>query len=126
MTKEVDRSRRVVVTGPRTRAVPWATQRGVLDLDEQTPIGEVYLRSLMRTQLRLALAVCVAVVVVGGGLPLLFALWPAARSARVFGLELPWLSLGVLAYPALAAGGWVYVRAAERTEGNFVALVERR
>jgi hypothetical protein len=126
VTKEVDRSRRVVVTGPRTRAVPWATQRGVLDLDEQTPIGEVYLRSLMRTQLRLALAVCVAVVVVGGGLPLLFALWPAARSARVFGLELPWLSLGVLAYPALAAGGWVYVRAAERTEGNFVALVERR
>jgi hypothetical protein len=126
VTKEVDRSRRVVVTGPRTRAVPWASQRGVLDLDEQTPIGEVYLRSLMRTQLRLALAVCVAVVVVGGGLPLLFALWPAARSARVFGLELPWLSLGVLAYPALAAGGWVYVRAAERTEGNFVALVERR
>jgi drug/metabolite transporter (DMT)-like permease len=126
VTKEIDRSRRVVVTGPRTRAVPGATQRGVLDLDEQTTIGEVYLRSLIRTQLRLALTVCVAMVLVGGGLPLLFALWPEARTAHVLGLQLPWLALGLLAYPALAVGGWVYVRAAERTEANFVALVERR
>lgn len=126
MIREVDRSKRVVVTGPRTRAVPGATQRGVLDLDEQTTIGEVYLRSLIRTQLRLALTVCVAVVLIGGGLPLLFALWPAARSYHVAGLQLPWLALGVLAYPALVAGGWAYVRAAERNEGNFVALVERR
>ena len=109
MTKEVDRSKRVVVTGPRTTAVPAAAQRGVLDLDEQTTIGEVYLRSLIRTQLRLALVVCVALVVVGGGLPLLFALWPAARTARVLGLQVPWLTLGVLAYPLLALGGWAYV-----------------
>lgn len=126
MTKEVDRSKRVVVTGPRTTAVPGATQRGVLDLDEQTTIGEVYLRSLIRTQLRLALTVCVAVLLVGGGLPLLFAVWPEARSARVLGLQLPWLALGLLAYPLLALGGWAYVRAAERTEGDFVALIERR
>lgn len=123
---EADKSRRVVVTGPRTKAVPGAAQRGVLDLDEQTTIGEVYLRSLMRAQLRLAVTVCVAVVLVGGGLPLLFAMWPQARSTRLVGLELPWLALGFLAYPALVAGGWVYVHAAERTERNFVALVERQ
>jgi drug/metabolite transporter (DMT)-like permease len=81
---------------------------------------------LIRTQLRLALTVCVAVLLVGGGLPLLFAVWPAARSARVLGLQLPWLALGLLAYPLLALGGWAYVRAAERTEGDFVALIERR
>jgi hypothetical protein len=45
---------------------------------------------------------------------------------HVAGLQLPWLALGLLAYPALVAGGWAYVRAAERTERNFVALVERR
>jgi len=124
--REIDRSRRVVVTGPRTRAVPGATQRGVLDLDEQTTIGEVYLRSLIRTQLRLALTVCAAVVLVGGGLPLVFLLWPEARTYQIAGLQLPWLALGLLAYPALLAGGWTYVRAAERNESKFIALVERR
>lgn len=124
--REIDRSKRVVVTGPRTRAVRGAAQRGVLDLDEQTTIGEVYLRSLMRAQLRLSLTVCLAVVLVGGGLLVLFAVWPATRSAHVWGLQLPWLALGVLVYPALIAGGWAYVRASERTERNFVALVERR
>lgn len=124
--REIDRSRRVVVTGPRTRSATRPTQRGVLDLDEQTTVGEVYLRSLMRAQLRLALTVCLAVLLVGGGLPLLFWFWPATRSFRVAGLELPWLVLGVLVYPALVAGGWAYARVAERNERNFVALVERR
>jgi hypothetical protein len=32
----------------------------------------------------------------------------------------------VLAYPALVVGGWAYVRAAERNERRFAALVERR
>jgi hypothetical protein len=122
---EVDRSKRVVVTSPRARATG-PVHRGVLDLDEQTTVGEVYLRSLVRTQLGLALTVCLAVLVVVAGLPLLFDLWPATRSARVFGLGVPWLALGVLAYPALVLGGWTYVRAAERNERRFAALVERR
>jgi hypothetical protein len=123
--KEIDRSRRVVVTGPRTRSAPRPTHRGVFDLDEQTLVGEVYLRSLMRVQLRLAMSVCLSVLLIGGGLPLLFSLWPATRSYRVAGLELPWLTLGVLVYPALLAGGWAYVQAAERNERKFTALVER-
>jgi len=97
----------------------------VRDLDEQNAVGEVYLRSLMRVQLRLALTVCLAVLVVGGGLPLLFWFAPATRSFRVAGLELPWLVLGVLVYPALLAGGWAYIRVAERNERKFAALVER-
>lgn len=125
---EVDRSKRVVVTSPRARVTgaTGAAPRGVLDLDEQTTVGEVYLRSLVRTQLRLAVTVCLAVLLVVAGLPLLFALWPATRDARVLGLGVPWLALGVLAYPALVVGGWAYVRAAERNERRFVALVERR
>ncbi len=122
---EIDRSKRVVVTSPRARATG-AVHRGILDLDEQTTVGEVYLRSLVRTQLGLALTVCLGVLVVVAGLPLLFDLWPATRSARVFGLGVPWLALGVLAYPALVLGGWAYVRAAERNERRFAALVERR
>lgn len=122
---EVDRSKRVVVTSPRARATG-AAQRGALDLDEQTTVGEVYLRSLMRTQLGLALTVCLATLVMVAGLPLMFDLWPATGRARVLGLGVPWLVLGVLAYPALVMGGWAYVRAAERNERRFAALVERR
>ena len=51
--RQHERPRRVVVTGPRTRATRGLAQRGVRDLDEQTGVGEVYLRSLMRTQLSL-------------------------------------------------------------------------
>jgi hypothetical protein len=124
---EIDRSKRVVVTSPRARATgPTGAPRGVLDLDEQTTVGEVYLRSLVRTQLRLAVTVCLAVLLVVAGLPLLFDVWPATRDARVLGLGVPWLALGVIAYPALVVGGWAYVRAAERNERRFVALVERR
>ena len=125
---EVDRSKRVVVTSPRARAKSSTSPvvRGALDLDEQTTVGEVYLRSLVRTQLRLATTVCLAVLLVVAGLPLLFNLWPASRDARILGLGAPWLALGVLAYPALVGGGWAYVRAAERNEQRFAALVERR
>ena len=122
---EIDRSKRVVVTSPRARAIR-STPRGVLDLDEQTTVGEVYLRSLVRTQLGLVMTVCLAVLVFVAGLPLLFALWPGTRHARVLGLGVPWLALGVLAYPALVVGGWAYVRAAERNEERFAALVQRR
>lgn len=122
---DAERPRRVVVTGPRTTATRGLAQRGVRDLDEQTAVGEVYLKSLIRTQLRLALTVCTTVLLVGGGLPLVFAWWPDARSVRVLGLGLPWLVLGVLAYPALVAGGWAYVRAAERNERRFADLLER-
>jgi len=125
---EVDRSKRVVVTSPRARATSATgpVARGTLDLDEQTTVGEVYLRSLIRTQLRLAMTVCLAVLLVVAGLPLLFDLWPATRDTRVLGIAAPWLALGVIAYPALVIGGWAYVRAAERNERRFAALVERR
>lgn len=114
---------RVVITSPRARATPARPQRGPQDLDEATTVGEVYLRSLVRAQLRLALTVCAVVAAVAGGLPLMFALVPETRSAEVLGLGLPWLLLGVLAYPALIAGGWVYVRLAERTERTFADLI---
>lgn len=118
--------KRVVITGPRTRAVRGPAQGAVRELDEQTAVGEIYLRSLVRAQLRLALAVCAAAAVVLTGLPLLFARVPELRTERFAGLALPWLLLGALAYPVLVLGGWAYVRLAERTERRFAELVDRR
>ena len=39
---------------------------------------------------------------------------PQVREVDVLGMPLPWLFLGVLAYPAIALAAWGYVRAAER------------
>ena len=95
------------------------------ELAEQTGIGEALVRGLVRAQLSLALR-CAAVVAVGlGALPLLFAVAPAVAGARPFGMVLPWLLLGVAAYPFLFVVGWAYVHLAERTERDFTDLVER-
>lgn len=119
--------RRVLVTSPRMRALRRPPSRAVTDdIDEQTRLGELYMRSLVRTQLRLALVVLASFV--GGvcGLPLLFAVAPGLRAFEVVGLPLPWLLLGLLVYPLIGVAAWWYVRAAERAESDFADLVERR
>ncbi|MCW2778580.1 MAG: hypothetical protein JWN17_2305 [Frankiales bacterium] len=123
MTEPVPR--RVVVTGPRSPTVRRPPGRqGLQALDEQTAVGELLVRSLVRAQLGLALRTAGVVALVLGGLPLLFALVPTTRDTRVLGLALPWLVLAVLVYPALVLTGWVHVRLAERYEREFVELVD--
>ncbi len=52
-----------------------------------------------------------------------FAVAPKLASARPFGVALPWLLLGVAAFPFLFIVGWVYVHLAERNERDFVDVV---
>jgi hypothetical protein len=80
----------------------------------------------MRTQLSLALRLAAVVAVGLGGLPLLFAVAPAVAGLRPFGLSLPWLLLGVAAYPFLFTVGAAYVWLSERTEREFAELVDRK
>lgn len=122
MTQEPPR-KRVVVTGRRkraTRSVPVAHE-----IDSQTRLGEVYVRSLVRSQLRLAVLVCATVGVVLGLLPLLFLFWPQLGQVELFGLPLPWLLLGVLVYPVLIGAATFYVRHADRNERDFSDLIGR-
>jgi hypothetical protein len=103
--------------GPR-----WPVAR---ELDEQTELGAVYVRSLMRAQLRLAFAVAAVVVGVVGGLPLVFALGPGVTRLRLAGLPVPWLLLVLCIQPVwIVAAAW-HVRQAERLEREFTELVER-
>jgi uncharacterized membrane protein len=118
---------RVRITSPRAAAARRPPDRAVArEIDEQTGIGEVYMRSLIHDQLRLALSVMAFVVVTLGGLPLLFAVVPATRSLQIFGLPLPWLLLGVVVYPVLYLAARYYVRRAERIEAAFTEFVGRR
>ncbi|WP_051466129.1 MULTISPECIES: hypothetical protein [Pseudofrankia] len=98
------------------------------DLEEQTVLGDVYLRGLLRDQRRLAIGVLVALGVVLGLLPALFALVPDLAGTRVpgLGVSVPWLVLGVAVYPTLVVVARAYVRAAEHTENDFTDLLSGR
>lgn len=95
------------------------------EIDEQTGLGEVYMRSLLRSQLRLALSVLAATAVLIGGLPVLFVVAPSVAQAHLAGLPLPWLLLGALAYPMLWLAARYYVRQAERNENDFTDVLKR-
>ena len=96
-----------------------------VELTEPTGIGDALVRGLVRAQLVLALRLALVVAVGLGGLPLLFAVAPAAGSAKIFGVAVPWLLLGAAAFPFLVGVGWAYVHLAERNEQQFTAVVRR-
>ncbi len=100
-------------------------RRTTTELVQQSPVGDVLLRGLIRAQLAHALRFAAVIVVALGGLPLLFALAPEVAAGHVLGVRLPWLLLGVAAYPFLFLIGAMYLRSAERTESEFTDLVER-
>lgn len=112
---------RVRVTGPPRRRTPLARTR---EVDDETPLGALYLGSLLREQLWLAVRTLVALVLGLGLLPVLFVLAPGLTDVQVLGLPLAWLLLGVLAYPFLVLLGWRYLRRAESNEDAFVELME--
>jgi len=115
------RVRVVLADAARTRGVGRPRQ----ELEEQTRVGEVLVRGLVRAQLALAVGLASIVAVGLGLLPLLFAVAPNVARVTVLGVRLPWLLLGVLAYPFLVIVGLVYTRMAERNERDFAELVEK-
>lgn len=118
---------RVRVTSTRRDA---ATRRDVRpltrEIDEQSNLGEVYMSGLMSAQLRLAAMVLGFGALGLGGLPLLFLLVPATRSLEIGRVPLPWLILAVVVYPVALVVARYYVRASERIEAEFSAVIARR
>ncbi len=94
------------------------------EVEDQTEVGEVLLRGLLRAQLGLSLRLAGLVGMPLVALPLLFALLPQLGDAELFEVRLPWLVLGLLVYPFLVLVGWAYVRLADRTEQDFADLVD--
>jgi len=111
---------RVRVTGPQRRQAP---RKRTGDIDEETPLGGVYLGSLLREQLWLALRIVGLLILAVGSLPLVFHVVPGLTDLHVLGMPLPWLLLGFVVYPVLVLLGWRYVRRAERNERNFADLL---
>ncbi len=115
------RKRVVLADRRRTRQVA----RTMMELEEQTSVGEVLVRHLVRAQVRTVLAAAGVPALVLLSLPLLLWAFPAFARADVFGVPLPWLLLGVLVYPFLLLVGFAATRLAERHEREFVRMVER-
>jgi putative solute:sodium symporter small subunit len=106
---------------PRLRPRPSATS----EIDAQSEVGEIYVRTLLRAQLRLAVATLVTLGLTIGMLPLVFTLVPDLTTRHVLGMPVSWGVLGFGCYPVLVLLAWRYVRRAERNERAFARVVER-
>ena len=111
------------MTGPPRRRADVVRTPGTREIDAETALGEVFMRSLLREQLALAARVLVALGLTVGLLPVLFHLVPSLGDVRVGPVPLAWLLLGALTYPWLVLLGWFYVRRAEHNERDFADLV---
>lgn len=120
------RGNRVRITNPLVAAAPRVPRSIRQEITESTTLGELYVESLVRSQLRAAITVVVTVLLLIGSLPLVFIVFENVRSGHVWGIGLPWLIVGVGVYPLLVAVAWLFVRQAERAENEFAAIVEHR
>lgn len=113
------------VTAPRT-PVPQFPGRTTVsqEVAEQSAVGEVMVRSLIRSQLRLGL------VVASGFMATLLLCWalvtwvPMFAGWLILGIPAPWILLGAGVYPLIGSCAWLYVRAAARNESRYRELVD--
>lgn len=116
--------------GKRKRVVladvgqPVTVLRTINELEQQTSIGEVLVRNLIRAQLRAAVGLGALVLLLFASVPLIALLVPEFAATTVVGVPLPWLVLGVLPFPLFFFVGMIYNRLAERNERDFVHMVE--
>lgn len=123
--RRIDRSRRVRVTAPLSSAAHAPRTPSLSrEVAEQSELGSVVLRSLLRSQLRLA------AVVAGAFLTAVGALWVVSELAGDLpwlpGVPLVWLLIGALPYPAAVLAGIAYYRAATRNEQRYAEFLQDR
>ena len=106
------------VTAPEATTSLADARVGPIDID----IGTVYVRSLVRSQLRLAIACAAGFVVLLVGFAASFVLVPDLGSLLVLGVPVSWLMLGFGVYPLVIGTAVIYVRAARRNETGYLAL----
>jgi len=96
---------------------------GLLEFEEQTEVGELYLKALVRRQRRLSLGVAAVFATFLLVQPLLAWWWPGWSRLRLVGIPVDWLVLGLGSYPLLIWLGSIYVRRAEEVDDEFTDLL---
>jgi FtsH-binding integral membrane protein len=116
---------RVRVTAARTAARPAPPRpRTPSAAAEESDVGQVYVRSLIRSQLGLALVVACGFLVVLAACALLLGLAPGVSDMAVMGIPFSWLLLGAGLYPVIGFSAWLFNRAAARNEARYRDLVQ--
>lgn len=87
-------------------------------------VGQLFVRSLIRSQLRLAVVVAGGFLLVLGAFPLLLALLPGLAETQIAGIPFDWLLLGAGIYPVIGLSAWIFIRAAARNEARYRDLAE--
>ena len=95
-----------------------------VELQEQTEVGDALVRGLVRAQLGLALRLAVFSFGTLAAIAVINSSFPTLGAATVFGIRLNWLTLGVLANPAMYGVGWLFIRLAEQSERDFIGVVD--
>lgn len=117
--------RRVRVTAPRTAARATGASFPVArEMAEQSEVGQLFVASLIRSQLRLALVVAGGFLVILIGIPVLLAVFPDITGVTILTVPIPWLLLGLWIYPLVIGCAVLYVRSASRNERRFQDLVD--
>ncbi|PTL58649.1 hypothetical protein [Paraconexibacter algicola] len=93
------------------------------ELVDQTPVGGIYLRRLVRAQLTLSLVSLVAFGGLLGALPIALYVVPSLSSAAVLGVPWAIVLLGPPVFLVLLGVGWLYARRADALDEAFRDLV---
>ena len=114
------------VTAPRAGSAAASARHAgqVGAIAPTSDIAGVYVRSLIRSQLRIAIVFACGFVAATALFVLGIALMPAFDTTFVFGVPLSWLLLGIGIYPLAITVGGLYVRAASRNEARYRSLTE--
>jgi hypothetical protein len=111
----------VRVTAPRAREGP---TRPVAVVTGSGDPSDVYVRSLIRSQLRVAVVTASTFAFLLAATTAALAFVPEVRTATVGGIPIVWIVLGAGVYPIVLLVAALFVRAAERNEKRYRSLAE--
>ena len=120
---------RVRVTAPRTilpgsgALLAARSAADSRDAAEESDAGQVFVRSLIRSQLRLAVVVAAGFLLILVAFPLMLGLVPGLAESTIVGLPFDWVLLGAGIYPVIGLSAWLYIRTAARNEARYRDLV---
>jgi hypothetical protein len=116
---------RVRVTAPRSVTSGSAALAGgrsaaaLQEAAEESDAGQLFVRSLIRSQLRLGLVVALGFLLIMLAFPLVLGLVPGLADSTIAGLPFDWVLLGAGIYPVIGLSAWLYVRTAARNEARY-------
>ena len=114
------------ITGPPRRDPAPGIRRPAEAQATSRDVGAIYLRSLIRAQLRLAVVCCIGFVLTLTSAAVIIATVPTLHESYVFGVPWSWALQAYGMYPLILAFAVIYARGAARNEQRYRLLEGRQ